>query len=174
MSACAPSLVERRDNGDVAEPVHSACGCALARQGNRIWCARCGGIGAGLPLPLAGACGGGLGWGLSPHWDGRELRGMSPSGENPHPPRSPSASASPAGGKGGASPQSSRNPYAIALLGEGTVIRLRRGADFDFNVMCDDCLGPRIGSAKLQTSSHNNIVECRRHVWRPSPQEPSP
>ena len=41
------------------------------------------------------ACGGGLGWGLSPHWDCRELLRMSPSGENPHPPRAGRCCASP-------------------------------------------------------------------------------
>ncbi|UUO47984.1 hypothetical protein DCM78_14250 [Bradyrhizobium sp. WBOS04] len=77
----------------------------LQREGNRIWCAGCDGIGGRLPLPLAGEGWGG--WGLSLHGDRQKLWWMSPRGENPHPPRSASASASPASGRGGATPPSS-------------------------------------------------------------------
>src|SRR4051794_16785693 len=59
------------------------------------------------------ASGGGLGRGLSPRWDRRELRKKSPSGESPHPPRAGRcwriarvASASPASGRGGSKPPS--------------------------------------------------------------------
>ncbi|RXH08169.1 hypothetical protein EAS54_36310 [Bradyrhizobium guangzhouense] len=51
--------------------------------------------GGALPLPLAGE-----GWG-----EGVSASGQSPRGKNPHPPRSASVSASPASGRGGASPQ---------------------------------------------------------------------
>ncbi|RXH06395.1 hypothetical protein EAS54_38660 [Bradyrhizobium guangzhouense] len=46
-------------------------------RGNRIWRARCSGIGAWLPRPLAGE-----GWG-----EGVSTTGQSPRGKNPHPPR---------------------------------------------------------------------------------------